>query len=160
MIGPRGAALVKAAESLRLTAYLCPAGLPTIGWGSTHLVELGTTCTLEEAEARFVQDTAAAESRVDHLVTVPITEGMRDALVSFKFNTKAGAFEKSTLLRKLNAGDYTGAAAEFKRWDKATNPKTGLLVKLLGLQRRRAAEAALFMEDGLPASQAPRGETI
>jgi len=150
MIGPRGLALVKQYESLRLEAYLCPAGIPTVGYGHTHLVKLGGRCTEAEADAMLAQDIAACESVLDYQVTVPLTESMRDALLSLVYNLGGGNFRISTLRRRLNAQDYAGCPAEFRRWNKARNPETGWLVALDGLTARREAEAELFMADGLP----------
>jgi lysozyme len=78
------------------------------------------------------------EAGVKRLVKVPLAQGQFDALVSFSFNVGLGALGSSTLLRKLNAGDYRGAAAEFPRWNKAG----GKVYE--GLTRRRAAERSLF----------------
>jgi lysozyme len=132
-------ALVKRWEGLRLTAYLCPAGVWTIGYGSTgpHVRE-GMTITEAQADALLVQDLARFEAAVSRLVTVPLTDGQFGALVSLAFNIGIGAFGKSTLLRKLNAGDYTGAQEQFHVWRRAGGKV------LPGLVNRRAAEAALF----------------
>ena len=84
------------------------------------------------------------------LVTVPLTDGMLVALTSFAFNVGVGALKSSTLLRRLNAGNYRAAADELLRWDKAKDPKTGELRTLAGLTRRRQAERELFLRDGFP----------
>lgn len=149
MIGDRGRNLVKSAEGLRLAAYLCPAGVWTIGYGHTHLVKQGDTCTESEAEAYLDQDLAACESVISYQVTAPITEAMRDALASWIFNLGGGAFRISTLRRRLNAQDYAACPEQIRRWNKAKD-KTGKLVELAGLATRREAEAELFMADGLP----------
>lgn len=73
-------------------------------------------------------------------VKVPLNQNQFDALCDFTYNVGCGAFEGSTLLLRLNAGDYTGSAAQFAFWDKAA----GRVVQ--GLENRRAAEAALFQE--------------
>ncbi|WP_042702041.1 lysozyme [Azospirillum sp. B506] len=134
--------LVKHFEGLYLTAYLCPAGVPTIGYGHTAGVTMGETITLEQANAFLASDLAEAAGHVDALVKVPLNENQRGALSSFVFNLGAGSLESSTLLKLLNAGDYAGAAGQFGRWVYAT--VNGKPTKLPGLVARRAAEAALF----------------
>ncbi|SRR5258706_9970976 len=115
--------LVQQFEGLRLTVYQDEAGKWTIGWG--HLVVPGDPyypygdvqeITREEADALLKQDLATAEATVRRLVEVPITKNQRAALVSFVFNLGENHFASSTLLRKLNNGDYDGAAAEFDKW--------------------------------------------
>lgn len=137
-ISEAGLALIRQFEGLRLRAYLCPAGIPTIGYGSTAGVKLGQSITAERAEQLLREDVRQFEAAVSRLVKVPLTQGQHDALVSFAFNLGAKALEKSTLLRLLNAGDYSGAAAQFDRWVYASGRK------LSGLVKRRAAERALF----------------
>jgi lysozyme len=134
--------LIKRCESLKLEAYLCPAGIPTIGYGHTAGVVVPSTTTLDQAEAFLHEDVAFAERLVNQRVKVSLTQGQFDALVSFVFNIRNPEVQfteaNCTLLRKLNAGDYDGAAAEFGRWTHA-----GQTV-LAGLVTRRAKEAALF----------------
>jgi lysozyme len=144
MISERGRELIRAYERLRLTGYLCPAGIPTIGWGHTGPdVEVGQRITLEHAEELFALDVAIAERTVRRLVQVPINENQLAALASFVFNVGTTAFASSTLLRRLNAQDYAGAAAQFERWNMGT--VGGKKVVLRGLTRRRAEERALFL---------------
>jgi len=137
-ISETGLALIRQAEGLRLSAYRCPAGIPTIGYGSTAGVKLGQAITAERAEQLLGEDVRQFEAAVSRLVKVPLTQGQFDALVSFAFNLGAKALGDSTLLRLLNAGDYSGAAAQFDRWVYASGKK------LSGLVKRRAAERALF----------------
>lgn len=149
-------ALIKEFEGLRLNAYPDPAhgwSVPTIGFGHTSAagaptVRRGMTITATEAEDILRRDLGQYEAAVRSLVKVPLTENQFGALVSFTFNLGAGNLKSSTLLRKLNAGDYTGASAEFGKWVKAGG-KT-----LPGLVRRREAERQLFMSDAAtPATQ-------
>jgi len=134
----RGLDLIKSFEGLRLTAYRCPADIPTIGYGTTAGVKMGDTITKERAEELLREDVKRFEGYIERLVKVPLTQGQWDALSSFVYNLGPGALEKSTLLRLLNAGDYSGAAAQFDRWVYASGKK------LSGLVKRRAAERALF----------------
>lgn len=135
-------ALVKHFEGLYLTAYRCPAGVPTIGYGHTAGVRMGQTITGDQAEAFLSADLTAAAARVDALVRVPLSADQRGALSSFVFNLGAGNLESSTLLKLLNARDYDGAAIQFGRWVYAK--VNGVSTRLPGLVARRAAEAALF----------------
>lgn len=134
--------LVKQFEGLYLKAYLCPAGVPTIGYGHTSGVSLGQTITDAQAEQFLATDLTSAAAGVDRLVTVALNPQQRGALASFVFNLGAGNLEGSTLLRLLNGGDYAGAAGEFGKWVYAT--EDGHKVKLAGLVARRASESALF----------------
>lgn len=158
-ISPTGLAMVKKLEGyLEPTgdggckAYRCPAGKWTCGWGCTESVTSATVWTKEQAEAALAAELDKHAAIVESLVTVPLTEGQADALISFNFN--AGKLASSTLLKKLNAGDYDGAAAEFGRWNKYTDPDTGELKEAKGLTARRAKEAALFAEVGTAMPQA------
>ncbi|MEG3162984.1 lysozyme [Sphingomonas sp. PB2P19] len=138
-----GLGLVKISEGCRLTAYLDPAsgGAPwTIGYGRTTGVKPGQTCTQAQADAWIVEEYDGYEADVRKLVKVPITANMLGALTSFAYNLGVGALKGSTLLKKLNAGDYAGAAAQFARWNMAAGKA------MAGLTKRRAAEAALFLK--------------
>ncbi|AIB13563.1 muraminidase (plasmid) [Azospirillum argentinense] len=141
-IHPDALALVRHFEGLYLNAYLCPAGVPTIGYGHTAGVRMGQTIDGLQAEVFLRADMAEAAAQVDKLVTVPLTDRQRGALASFVFNLGAGALRDSTLRSMLNKGDYKGAAGQFGRWVYAT--VNGEKVQLPGLVKRRAAEAKLF----------------
>jgi len=119
-------------------AYLCPAGVLTIGWGCTEGVTEGMVVTADQATAMLAAEMAKHEAAVTRLVTVPLTQGQYDALVSFSYNVGSGALGSSTLLKLLNAGDYDGARGQFAKWTKAGG------VELAGLVRRRAREAEVF----------------
>lgn len=133
-----GIDLIKQFEGLRLESYLCPAGVPTVGWGHTKNVKLGTKITREQAERYLADDYLEAESQVANCVKVPLRVNQLDALTSFVFNLGIGNLRSSTLLKKLNKGDYEGAAAEFDKWVYSDGKK------LAGLVKRRAAERKLF----------------
>ena len=134
--------LVKHFEGLYLTAYKCPAGVWTIGYGHTAGVKEGQTITADQADAFLQADLTAAAAQVDKLVKVPLTPQQRGALASFVFNLGSGSLQSSTLLRLLNQGDYAGAAGQFGRWVYAT--VNGVKTQLPGLVKRRAAEEELF----------------
>jgi lysozyme len=121
-------------------AYRCPAGVWTLGWGCTEGVKEGMRWTKAEAEEALRREIAKHEAAVARLVTVDINQNQRDALISFSYNVGSSALSKSTLLKKLNRGDYAGAQAEFMKWNKAGGKQ------LRGLSIRRAKEAALFAE--------------
>lgn len=141
---PAGIKVMHFYESCRLKAYPDPGskdGKPwTIGWGHTGPEVIpGMKWTQEKADEVFKQDLEKFEKAVLRVVKVPLTQGQFDALVSFVYNLGASAFSNSTLLKNLNEGDYAGASTEFRRW-----VRNGGKV-MLGLQRRRASEAALFI---------------
>lgn len=140
------AELIKRFEGLRLRVYQDSAGKWTIGYG--HLVQPGERfypygtvidITSDEADALLAQDMADAELEVSTVVRVPLSPNQHDALVSFVFNVGGGAFADSTLLRKLNSGDYSGAASEFDKWVHANGAVDP------GLVSRRSQEKTLFM---------------
>lgn len=139
-LGARGTALIEGFEKLALIAYLGQEGKPTIGWGHTGPdVHLGMTCTREQADAWFIQDTHTAVAGVLRTVSAPLTQNQFDAMVAFTFNVGTGAESHATIVRLLNTGDMTGAALEFAKW----NHVNGVVSN--GLTRRRAAEHDLFV---------------
>lgn len=133
-----GYSLTEQFEGLSLKAYQDVAGVWTNGYGNTHNVVPGSTITLAQANSDLMSNLLGAEYVVNTVVTVSLTQGQFDALVDFVFNLGSGNFQSSTLLRKINAGDYSGAALEFPKWNHAG----GVVVS--GLTRRRLAEQALF----------------
>lgn len=134
-----GLDLVRKWEGCKLKAYLCPAGKWTIGYGHTGpLVVDGLRWTQDTAEAALVDDVDLAAAIVRKHVRVPLTQNQFDALVSLTFNIGALAFRQSTLLSKLNAGNYMAASAEFDKW----RMSKGKVLK--GLVDRRKAERELF----------------
>jgi lysozyme len=133
-----GLRLIKEFEGLRTEAYRCPAGVWTIGFGTTRGVKPGQVITEDEAEAMLRADVERFAQGVSERIQVPVTQGMYDSLVSFSYNVGLAAFSKSTLLRLLNQSKYDLAASEFSRWTRGG----GRI--LPGLVKRRAAERALF----------------
>ena len=153
----QGKNIIQVYEGLKLKAYICPTGYPTIGYGH-RLIEgeriggkivqllknrLNYTITEREASDLLRVDLRAKESFVKALVKVPLNENQFSALVSFVFNVGQEAFRKSTLLKLLNAGDYDVVPAQLNRWVYGT--VNGKKTKLGGLERRRNAEGLLFM---------------
>lgn len=140
--------LVKHFEGCKLTAYLCPAGVWTIGYGHTGSVDgvkvgPGMTITQEKAEELLNKELESFGATVDNMVSVPLTPNQRAALTSFAYNVGPNAFRESTLRRKLNSGDYEGAKEQFMVWTKHKD-KNGNKVDSAGLIRRRRAEATYF----------------
>lgn len=135
-----GLDLIRNSEGLRLTAYPDPAsgGDPwTIGYGHTGGIRLGDSITEDQANDYLRQDVSKFESGVASLAPVT-TQGQFDALVDFAYNLGLGNLKTSTLLLKHNSRNYTGAALEFSRWNKAGGKV------MAGLTKRRAAEAELY----------------
>lgn len=139
----KGKDLIKKYEGLRLSVYKCPANVLTIGYGHTKTAKPGMSINKEMAELLLNMDLIDFEKAVKALVKVPLTQNQFDSLISLSFNVGVGNFSKSTLLKKLNAGDYAGAAPEFLKWNKART--TGGMKELPGLTKRRKEEQALFL---------------
>lgn len=137
-----GRELIQEHETLRLKAYRCPAGVWTIGWGHTgDDVHEGMVITRPQAVALFNHDIGVCEEAIFRLVRARLNQAQFDALVSFTFNIGGAALAKSTLLRKLNAGEYDAVPFELARWNKAKGKV------LPGLVRRRKDEAALWVSE-------------
>ena len=140
-----GIDLIKQFEGFRAKPYLCSAGVPTIGYGTTVYpngikVKLSDQKITQQLAETFLQHHVnVIEKNVLSLVKVALKQNQFDALVSFSYNVGVGAFGDSTLLKLLNAGDIDGASKQFDRWN-----KTGGKVSN-GLTRRRNAEKALFL---------------
>ncbi len=137
-ISAKGIELIKQFEGLALKAYLCPAGVLTIGYGSTgpH-VKTGMVITEAQAEDLLRDDLVRFEEAVRKYCP-STTQGQYDALVSFTFNLGEKSLKDSTLRRLHNDGDYEGAAAQFQRWNRADGKE------MRGLTKRRLAEAELY----------------
>lgn len=141
-ISPEGVEMVKFFEGFRANAYIDAVGVPTIGYGTTQIegkpVQMGTSISQEEATKLMAQDLGQFENTVNKAVKVSVNNNQFSAMVSFTYNVGSGAFTDSTLLKKLNQGDYSGAANEFGRWVHGDGKV------LPGLVTRRAAEKAMF----------------
>lgn len=136
--------LIRKSESFKAYPYRCPAGIPTIGYGSTRYpdgraVRLSDPpITKEQANDLLFATLGEYENAVTRYVTVPINQNQFDALVDFAYNAGAQNLRKSTLLKHLNKGDATRAAKEFGKWIYGG----GKVLK--GLVKRREAERELF----------------
>lgn len=138
-INSEGVKLIKSFEGMELEAYQDVVGVWTIGYGHTQTVEPGMGINEAQAEELLRQDLEEFEAAVSEAVQVSINPNQFSALVSFAFNLGAGSLFQSTLLKLLNQGDFSGAADQFPRWNKAGHQE------LPGLTRRRKAERALFL---------------
>lgn len=134
----KGIELIKKHEGLRLASYLCPAGIPTIGYGHTKGVKLGQVITETEAEQFLIEDLKTSEQEIDRQ-NLQLNQNQFDALVSFVFNVGAGNFRASTLLRRVrfNPNDRD-IENQFKRWVYANSRV------MPGLVKRRNDEAKLY----------------
>ena len=131
--------LIKKFEGCKLTAYLCPAGVLTIGYGHTREVQEGQVITIDIAERLLKDDIAEAEEDIRKVLKVTLNVNQMAALVSFVFNFGLTKFASSTLLRRLNEGRLSEASMEFLKWNKSGGKV------LPGLTKRRQAEKALFL---------------
>lgn len=142
-----GIALIKRFETFSRRSYVCPAGKLTIGYG--HVIRPSDRFVAPISEPYACGLLADDLRTVEIYLTATLPDAPQcqfDALASFAFNAGLGALDKSTLLKKLKAGDVDGAANEFGRWVWITDPVSQQRVKLAGLITRRAAERDLFLE--------------
>lgn len=160
-VSKAGLDLIKSFEGFSPKWYPDPAHgwkVPTVCYGHTdmagdpkHAATKGKTFSEAEAVEILANDLGQYAAAVEKSVKVPLNDNQFAALVSFTYNVGAGALAKSTLIKKLNAGNYAAVPSELAKWDKAGGKK------LKGLTRRRAAEAALFVKAGSTApSPAPK----
>lgn len=146
-INDEGIALIKQWEGLRLKAYQCSAGRWTIGYGHTATARPGMSISQIDADRLLLQDISTAEVEVSRAVDVTLTDNQFAALVSWTYNVGADAMRKSTLIRKLNAGDFGSVLSELTRWNKVNGKPNK------GLTNRRAAEAGLWARGSFVASR-------
>lgn len=154
-VGPRALALIQAFEGCKLTAYRCPAGIWTIGWGDTgQHVKAGLAWSQAQADealtARIEREFAPGVARA--IGDAPTTPAQFGAMVALAYNIGVGAFAKSTVAREHVARRHQLAAVAFERWNKAGGKV------LAGLTRRRAAEAALYRDDLAAVTQLTGGK--
>jgi lysozyme len=136
----RGVAFIKQFEGLRLQPYLCPAGYQTIGYG--HMMHFPVSqdeeITEAQAESLLHDDLVRTEASLRRLIYAPLSQNQFDALISFTFNLGAGALQRSTLRRKVNAQHHDEVPGELRRWIFAGGRRS------LGLLKRRNAEIDLY----------------
>ena len=144
-ISSRGLELIKEFEGFSSTSYLCPAKIPTIGWGNTfwedgRKVKMGEQISKEKAlELLEYVVNKDFSQKIYPFIKVEVSQNQFDSMVSLAYNIGVEAFSKSTLLKKVNANDFKGAGEEFLRWNKAGGKE------VLGLTRRRERERELFL---------------
>lgn len=148
-IQTKGKRLIKESESLKLVAYLCPAGIPTIGYGTTKGVTLEDVknkrkITKAQAEAFFERDLEVYEKAIYALCTVEPNQNQFDAMVSLTYNIGISAFKTSSVLRLHNKGKFIDASRAFNLFNKAR--VNNVLTVVRGLVIRRAKESALYLE--------------
>ena len=134
----QGVALIKKFEGCELEAYQCSANVWTIGYGHTRGVKEGDEISADKAEYILLEDLIEFETYVDQLVTVSLNQDQIDALVSWTFNLGPTNLKESTMLLRLNDGQYSEVPAEMARWNRSGGEV------LEGLKRRRKAEGLLF----------------
>lgn len=145
-INNEGEKLIKSFEGLRLNAYLCSAGIPTVGYGNTFYedgtpVKIGDKITKERADKLFHLITDQFSNSVRPLIKKNLTENQFSALVSFAYNVGINNLRKSTLLKLVNSNPLNPQIAnEFMKWNKAGGKP------LAGLTRRRVAESELYFK--------------
>lgn len=144
VLSAAGATAIISNEGVEHKVYLDAVAVPTVCAGHTGTVtrkDVGKVYTDSQCASLLQSDTRTAQAGVARLVKVPVSQNQYDALVDFVFNVGEGNLSTSTLLRKLNAGDCHGAAAEFPKWNKAKGKV------LRGLTTRREWERSIFEPD-------------
>lgn len=144
-----GVCEIARSEGCKLEAYLCVAGVPTIGWGETVGVKLGMRWSQAEADERFCKELTEYAQTVRSMCSLPPTGAQLSALVSLAYNIGLNGLRKSSVLRNHNKGEHAAAARSFALWNKIR--VDGKLVESNGLTLRRAREVALYLK---PAPQA------
>ena len=134
----QGVALIKKFEGCELKAYQCSANVWTIGYGHTRGVKEGDQISADKAEYILLEDLIEFEKYVDQLVTVSLNQDQFDALVAWTFNLGPTNLKESTMLLRLNDGQYDEVPAQMARWNRSGGEV------LEGLKRRRKAEGLLF----------------
>jgi lysozyme len=138
-ISKEGLSLIKKFEGCELEAYLCPAGVWTIGYGHTKDVKEGDKINKEEADYLLQEEMIEYESYINDFVEVPLNQNQFDALCSWVYNLGPTNLKNSTMLKVLNEEKYVDVPQEIKRWNKAGGEV------LDGLIKRREAEAKMFV---------------
>jgi lysozyme len=141
VINKEGLEIIKQCEGLSLVAYYCPANVLTIGYGHTKTCWPGMPAISKaQAEILLLKDCEEAQEAVEKLVKVPLNDNQFSALVSFVFNLGETNFRSSTMLKRINEGNFKDASYQFLRWVNANG------AKLDGLITRRQSERKLFLK--------------
>jgi lysozyme len=139
---------IKSFEGLKLLAYLCPAGIPTIGYGCTHpdgrIVTMGMTCTKDQAEKWFNEEVESNEKTLSKMLQVEINDHQMSSCVDILYNIGSGNFQKSSILSFINKKDFDKAVVSILQHNKAK--VNGVLTELSGLTKRRKFDARIFLE--------------
>ncbi|MFM2314201.1 MAG: hypothetical protein RLZZ04_3477 [Cyanobacteriota bacterium] len=141
--------LIKEFEGFKDYAYIDTDGTPVIGYGLSRIggipVQIGDRISSDQADAALKAHLQEIHRELDKIIKVELSDRQLSALASISFNVGVDNIRSSTLVQKINAKDYTGAADEFMRWDKAN--LQGAFVQMPGLTRRRSAERQLFLSN-------------
>jgi lysozyme len=141
--------LIKEFEGFKDYAYIDTDGTPVIGYGLSRIggipVQIGDRISSTQADAALKAHLQEIHRELDKIIKVELSDRQLSALASISFNVGVDNLKSSTLIQKINAKDYTGAADEFLRWDKAN--LQGAFVQMPGLTRRRSAERQLFLSN-------------
>jgi lysozyme len=147
-----GEALIKSLEGLRLKAYRDSAGIWTIGYGSTRYSDGNAVKATDQLDSEskafdlFSDTLKEYEDTINKHVKVELTQNQFDSLVSITYNVGTGIMQNTTLIKKLNAGDFAGAADQFLAWDKITDPHTQKKIVNKTLVKRRLIERDNFLK--------------
>jgi lysozyme len=149
-ISKRGLDFIKRKEGYFGKAYLCPAGVWTIGWGTIRWnagtpVKKGDVCTPDVAEKLLLKEVQRVEDAIDASIKVPLTQGQYDCICSFGYNLGTGwitgkGAQQATFIKELNKGNYQKVPSGLLQFCKAKDPKTGKRVTVKGLLTRRQEE--------------------
>lgn len=141
--------IIKEFEGFKSHAYIDTDGTPVIGYGLSQIkgesVQIGDRISPDEANVALHSQLQVIQQELDKAIKVDLSDEQLGAIASLSFNAGVNHIADSTLVKKINAGNYADAANEFLRWDKAN--VRGRLVQLPGLTRRRRAERELFLQD-------------
>jgi lysozyme len=141
--------LIKEFEGFKDYAYIDTDGTPVIGYGLSRIggvpVQVGDRISTTQADAALNAHLKEISQELEQIIKVDLSDRQLSALTSLSFNVGVDSIKNSTLVQKINTEDYTGAADEFLRWDKAN--LQGTLRQMPGLTRRRSAERQLFLSD-------------
>lgn len=137
-------AFIAEKEEFRAHAYLDIGGVPTIGYGTTESVKMGQTITKESAMTCLQRHVRKTDTYLNKVIKVPLNQYQYDAIVCLVYNIGIGNFGISTLLKKLNKGDFKGASDQFLVWNKYRDKVTGKLIVSNGLTNRRKEEKKIF----------------